>query len=149
MSQILHDVAREYSNIPGRQVTVTENIQGDCRVMANGLLSDVFSNLAGNAVKHSKGHITINIQMDKVRENDLDHCRVRIEDDGPGIPDELKTTVFNRFHKGSARASGKGLGLYLVKILVEDYHGRVWVEDRLQGESAKGSRFVVMLPAIE
>jgi signal transduction histidine kinase len=41
-----------------------------------------------------------------------------------------------------------GLGLYLVKSLVESYHGSVWVEDRVPGDHTKGSRFVVMLPAI-
>jgi len=148
LGPVLHDVAREYSNVPGRDITITENIQGDCKVMANGLLNDVFSNLIGNAIKHSKGHITINIQMDKIKEDNGDYCRVRIEDDGPGIPDDKKVTLFISPQKGSPRAGCKGLGLYLVKTLVEAYHGRVRVEDRLQGDSTKGSRFVVLLPAI-
>ena len=42
-----------------------------------------------------------------------------------------------------------GLGLYLVKSLVESYGGRVWVEDRIAGDHTKGARFVVMLPAVE
>ncbi|BAI62265.1 putative histidine kinase [Methanocella paludicola SANAE] len=149
IGRVLHDAVQQYSNIPGRDVTIRENIRDDCKVMANNLLSDVFSNLIGNAVKHSKGHITIGVHMDKVRENGSTYCRIRFEDDGPGIPDELKARIFDRFQKGSARASGKGLGLYLVKKLVEIYHGRVWVEDRVPGDSAKGSCFVVMLPAIE
>lgn len=149
IGRVLHDAAQQYSNIPGRDITIRENIRDDCKVMANNLLSDVFSNLIGNAVKHSKGHITIGVQMDKVRENGSTYCRIRFEDDGPGIPDELKARIFDRFQKGSARASGKGLGLYLVKKLVEIYHGRVWVEDRVPGDSAKGSCFVVTLPAIE
>jgi signal transduction histidine kinase len=42
-----------------------------------------------------------------------------------------------------------GLGLYLVKSLVESYGGRVWVEDREPGDHTKGAKFVVMLPAME
>jgi signal transduction histidine kinase len=42
-----------------------------------------------------------------------------------------------------------GLGLYIVKTLVESYGGRVWVEDRVAGDHTKGARFVVMLPTVE
>lgn len=44
---------------------------------------------------------------------------------------------------------GSGLGLYLVKSLVDSYGGRVWLEDRVKRDHRKGARFVVMLPAIE
>lgn len=143
--QMLHDVIRGFSNIPGREVTITGELAGDCKVMANDLLNDVFSNIIGNAIKHSKGDISINVHVDKVQENGREFCRIRIEDDGPGIPDERKDSIFNRFQKGSARASGKGLGLYLVKTLVETFHGTVRVEDRIAGDSGKGSRFVVKI----
>jgi PAS domain S-box-containing protein len=52
--QVLRDAARQYTNIPGRDVTITENIRGDCKVMANNLLSDVFSNIIGNSVSTPK-----------------------------------------------------------------------------------------------
>jgi PAS domain S-box-containing protein len=147
--QVLRDVIRGFSNLPGRNVTITEALEGDSRVQANELLGDVFSNLIGNAIKHSSGHVAINVYMDTVQENGQGFCRIRIEDDGPGIPDDRKDNLFNRFQKGSARAGGKGLGLYLVKTLVETFHGTVRVEDRIPGESGKGSRFIVMLPAVE
>jgi signal transduction histidine kinase len=51
--------------------------------------------------------------------------------------------------KGDSKAKGIGLGLYLVKSLVESYDGQVWVEDRVPGDHTKGARFVVMLPTIE
>jgi signal transduction histidine kinase len=46
------------------------------------------------------------------------------------------------------KAKGMGLGLYLVKSLVESYGGRVWVEDRIMGDHTEGAMFLVMLPAI-
>jgi signal transduction histidine kinase len=72
-----------------------------------------------------------------------------IEDNGPGIPDELKNVIFNRNARGNTKAMGTGLGLYLVKTLVDDYGGSVKVEDRVAGDRSKGSRFIVVLPASE
>ena len=57
--------------------------------------------------------------------------------------------LFTRFRRGQTKASGKGLGLYLVRTLVESYRGCVRVEDRVPGDHTKGAKFVVMLPAIE
>lgn len=50
------------------------------------------------------------------------------------------------YEKGIMR--GKGLGLYLVKTLVDRFHGNVSVEDRVQGDRSMGSKFVVVLPAM-
>ena len=72
-----------------------------------------------------------------------------MEDNGPGIPDSLKARLFTRFQRGATKASGRGLGLYLVKTLVDDYHGTVRVEDRVPGDYKQGTRFVVRLLAAE
>jgi signal transduction histidine kinase len=72
-----------------------------------------------------------------------------VEDTGPGIPDWIKDKLFTRFQRGDTTAHGKGLGLYLVKMLVESYKGAIWVEDRFSGDYTKGARFVVMLPAVK
>jgi signal transduction histidine kinase len=50
--------------------------------------------------------------------------------------------------RGRTKTTGSGLGLYLVKKLVEDLNGRVWVEDRVPGDHSRGARFVVLLPAV-
>jgi two-component system sensor histidine kinase BarA len=67
--------------------------------------------------------------------------RVSIEDTGPGIPDELKGLIFNRFKRGSSRASGSGLGLYICRMLIERYGGRIWVDDRMAGQPEEGTAF--------
>jgi signal transduction histidine kinase len=147
LNPILSDVKERYSKVPGRDITITYSAICDCCVRANELLTDVFSNLVGNAIKHSSGQLAINISMRKAEERGTIFCMIIIEDTGPGIPDNQKPGIFERVGKEQAKLTGKGLGLYLVKTLVDDFHGRVWVEDRVPGDYRQGSRFVIMIPA--
>jgi signal transduction histidine kinase len=148
VDDMVEDVARQFHSIPGRDVKIVFTTKEHCRVRANGLLKDVFINLVGNAVKHSSGALTVNIYVDQVTDKGMKYCRVTVEDDGPGIPDGLKETLFDRLNLSTTRARGKGFGLCLIKMLVDDYNGKFWVEDRVQGDHTKGARFVVMLPNV-
>jgi PAS domain S-box-containing protein len=143
---VIGEAIEQFKRIPGRDVKVVHTTQKHCHISANGLLKDVFINLIGNAVKHSRGAITIHIKVEPVKDNGTEYCRVAVEDNGPGIPDTLKETLFDRLSLTTTRARGKGFGLCLIKILVDDYHGKFWVEDRVKGDHTKGARFVVLLP---
>lgn len=145
---LLADVKKQYEIVPGREVTINYMSVTGCLVMANELLKDVFSNIVGNAIKHSTEPLVIDMGVEKVLSDDKRYYRVNITDNGPGIPDELKAKIFTRFERGKAKVAGNGLGLYLVKTLLDDFHGVIWIEDRIPGDYTKGSRFVVMLPAI-
>jgi signal transduction histidine kinase len=147
--RVLVDVQREYGSVPGKAVTLNTNRHAHCQVRANELLFDVFANLVGNAIKHTGDRSDIAIDLDIVEDNDGRYCQVVVKDNGPGIPDDFKNVIFNRMLKGTDRAKGMGLGLYLVKSLVESYNGRVWVEDRVPGDHTKGAKFMVRLPAID
>lgn len=143
----IREIIPKYSHVPGRDIAINHTLDCVCRAMANDLLNDVFSNIIGNAIKHSSGPLTINIISNKVYMDNIEYCKVIIEDNGPGIPDKIKNKLFTRFQRGTTKASGRGLGLYLVKTIVEDYGGMVLVEDRVPGDHTKGARFVVLLPA--
>jgi signal transduction histidine kinase len=149
MCVVLRDVQREFGAVPNKAITLSTNGHEHCLIHANELLHDVFANLVSNAIKHTGDHADIIIDMDTVKENGREYCRVKVEDDGPGIPDDFKGKIFNRMLRGSTKAKGMGLGLYLVKSLVDSYGGQVWVEDRIHGDHTKGARFVVVLPAVE
>jgi len=149
LGKLLADVAEENTKIPGTDVTIHYTPVNRCYVRANPLLKDVFANLLGNAIKHSNGPATINIGVEKVTDNGSASYRVTVEDEGPGIPDDKKEEVFHRFKRGQTKARGTGLGLYIVRTLVESFHGRVEVEDRVPGDHRRGSRFIVYLPALE
>lgn len=147
---ILESIKEHFSRANGRRVVINYT-PTESHVLATELVKDVFTNIVGNAVKHSDGDkpLEINITQTRVYGTDDSFYKIIIEDNGPGIPDEMKTRIFNRFERGNTKAKGKGLGLYLVKTLVHDFHGRIWVEDRVPGDHTKGARFVVILPAIE
>ncbi len=150
VGKILEDVIGTYSAVPGREVTINYTpVRG--LVTADELLTDVFSNLVVNAIKHSPCDkpLVIDIGLSVVPEDGRKFYRITVDDNGPGIPDERKADVFGRFAAAPVGAKGSGLGLYLVKSLVESYGGRVWVENRVPENYKEGSRFVVMLPAVE
>ena len=149
LGPLLAEVVEEYSNIPGTNVIFNYTIANGFYVKANPLLSDAFINLVDNAIKHSNGPVTINIGMSKVSSNEDTFYQVAVEDNGPGIPDDKKDEVFHRLNRGQTMARGTGLGLYIVKTLVESFHGSISIEDRVPGVYKMGSRFVVKLPAAE
>ena len=147
VNDVLLEAIRQYSSVEERNVTINYAPAPGCLVMANELIKDVFLNLIGNAIKHSDGPVDIHVKLEKADHNGLDHYKAFVEDDGPGIPDSLKSTLFDRLNLASTHARGKGFGLCLIKMLVDDYSGMFWAEDRVPGDHTKGARFVVMLPA--
>jgi PAS domain S-box-containing protein len=147
--QILTEVQREFGETPGKTVKLNTHGNDRCPVRANELLYDVFSNLVANAIKHTGKSTAIAIDLERVEKEGKAFFRIAVEDDGPGISDHQKVVIFNRGMRGSQRVNGMGLGLYLVKSLVESYNGQVWVEDRMAGDFTKGCRFVVLLPVAD
>ncbi|MDI6895866.1 PAS domain S-box protein [Methanocella conradii] len=147
LGETLGHVKENYSHMPGSNVTINYSPVSNCYVMANELLYDVFSNIVSNAIKYAVQDPVIDITIKKAYDGDNFYYKVAVEDNGPGVPDELKARLFKRRLGGDKMAKGSGIGLYLVKTLVNSYHGRVWAEDRVYGDRSKGSRFVVMLPA--
>ena len=99
-------------------------------------LDQVLGNLLENAVRHGSGTVTI------VVEPAGDGAAVTVTDEGEGIPDEQRDRVFTRFWR-SGRRGGTGLGLYIVRGLVEAHGGQIEVGRGPGG----GARFRFVLPA--
>lgn len=146
LGDILESVIKIYSNIEG--VTINLTPVNDCRILANPFISDAFSNIIHNAIKYSNKPVTININMTQQKENGKLYCKVIIEDNGVGIPDKRKHGIFEREKNIGYMAGSKGIGLSLVHSIIEDLNGTIWVEDRVQGDYTKGSKFIILIPAI-
>ncbi|MEV6650544.1 ATP-binding protein [Streptomyces sp. NPDC051219] len=91
-------------------------------------VDQVLGNLLENAVRHGEGTVTIEVAPAHVRvaENPAKGTAVTVSDEGPGIPEESMGRVFTRFWRGSKRG-GTGLGLYIVKGIVEAHGGTITV----------------------
>lgn len=104
-------------------------------ILADSLLRQVFINLIGNSIKFTGLHAVIDISVHESK----DMAEVVITDNGPGISDDMKPVIFDRFRRGKTTKSGKGLGLFIVRSLVESYGGRVWAADAVPGKTDAGA----------
>ncbi len=107
-------------------------------------LRQVVDNLLGNAIKYtpSGGAITV------LARKEQDQVILQVGDNGPGIPPDEQSKIFDRFYRASnasKNAQGTGLGLAIVKTIVENHRGRIWVDSKM----GRGSVFTVVLPIAE
>ncbi|WP_244237453.1 sensor histidine kinase [Corallococcus llansteffanensis] len=102
-------------------------------------MEQVVSNLMANALRYGRG-TPVRVWL----RQQAGALRLSVCDSGPGVPVSERERIFQRFAQGqgSARTGGLGLGLYIVRQILEAHGGRVWVEDAPGG----GAAFVVTLP---
>jgi signal transduction histidine kinase len=131
------ELDRIEAEYPDARVMVEESLPA-VQIRANQMLDSVFRNLLSNAIQHNNKDVPEISVSATVRDTTV---VVRIEDNGPGVPDDQKEEIFGKDEKG-LDSSGTGLGLYLVQHLVTQYDGEVWVEDN----TPEGAVFVVELP---
>lgn len=134
------DLAAITAELAGRvertyDVTVTTELPDRLRVRANAGLRSIVDNLLENAAEHNDADEP---RIDVAIESDTHTARLIVRDNGPGIPDSKKASLFD------VRRGAESGGLVLVRTLVERYGGKIWVEDN----EPRGSVFVVELPRV-
>lgn len=110
--------------------------------MRKSHLEQVFQNLVSNAIKYRRGD-ALRVQL-AARKQD-NHWLFCVEDNGMGIAQEYRETVFGMFKRlhSNQAYSGTGMGLAICQRIVERYRGRIWVESEL----GRGSKFLFTIPA--
>ena len=154
LGPLLTDIVGVYETTskPGEApVSLRLSIDGARVIGRDGPLGQVFRNLIDNARSFSPPGATVRVDLHRDETDALLPLRIVVEDDGPGIPPENLETVFVRFYtsrpRGTAFGSNSGLGLSIVRQLVEAHGGRVTAANRLDASDAVlGSRFEVALP---
>ena len=126
-----------------RRITVDVAVPDGLEIIADiGMFRTAMVNLLGNALKFTpeEGHVSVSAFQ---RRGEI---RVVVRDTGPGIPEEEQERIFHRLPvAGDARVEGTGIGLSLVKLVMERHNGTVEVESGL----GEGSAFFLVFPATD
>jgi PAS domain S-box-containing protein len=116
-------------------------------VRANEFLLDVFENILHNSIKYNQNHpIKVQINISRTVNSNKNYIKMEFKDNGIGIIDENKESIFQKGHKKDNHARGMGIGLSLVKKIIESYNGKIWVENRINDDFNQGSNFIVEIP---
>jgi signal transduction histidine kinase len=139
-------LARVRYNLSDESLTLVESLDGEIVKVAGDAdeLRAALSNLLDNAVKYSEKDVQVRVELAAV---DAKRVAVRIADRGIGIPSAQLKVIFKRFYRVPgrfmARVKGTGLGLFIVRSVVEKHGGRVFAESPGLGQ---GSTFTIQLP---
>lgn len=140
LSDLLKDVLHDFRNrFPDREFR--EEIEPDADIKGDPLLLQILiSNLVENALKYSPKESPVSAVLRKKGS----FIELNITDEGPGIPDEEKKKIFNRFYRIGNEATrtkqGTGLGLYLCSIIARDHNADISVTNN----EPRGSNFAVI-----
>ena len=104
--------------------TIDCNVE-ECHVRANVLLKDVFLNIFDNSIKYSDDHPIIHVEIENFTQNRESWCRISITDHGVGIEPGKRERMFERYMED---AVGTGLGLSVVRSLIQAYGGSIKIE---------------------
>ncbi len=128
---------RKVADEVAKSFNIEVNVKGGCVAFADEAFYSVIENLLSNAIKHGRAK-----KVDILLNEFEDECEIRVIDYGIGIPSEIRGQIFNEsFRYGEA--GGTGLGLYIVRKLVERYGGKIWIEET----KPHGATFVIRLKA--
>ena len=147
LTELINEVVDEFKPLVDntRQRMTVEGTDGRAVVLGDkGRLQQVLTNLVANALKFAPPGGLISLRTRAVGH----FCEVNVTDDGPGIPADVLPLLFRRYARGPAdhaNAGGTGLGLLIVREIVEAHGGTVGVESTV----GEGSRFWFRIPAAE
>lgn len=139
--QIREDLMDAYKDAkPDLQIGPTPEVYGD-----STMISQVFSNLVGNAVKYSSKKAKPSVQI--IGEADEDSVLYTITDNGIGMDPKHTANLFHLFYRlpGASSFEGTGLGLAIVKRIIDKHQGQLWFET----EQNRGTRFYIKLKKLE
>jgi two-component system sensor histidine kinase FlrB len=120
------------------QVSLKDFTDGNCRVSGNrDALLGAILNLANNALVHGGAEVVVELQQ-----KDTEWLEIRIRDDGPGIPEDIRQRIFDPFFTTSN--DGTGLGLAVAQAVVLSHQGQI----ELNSEEQQGTCFQISLPLL-
>jgi len=129
-----------------KDINIKKEVLEGLTVLGGEFLIDAIENILINAIIHNENkNIKIWIETSEIVEDNTTYVKIEFKDNGIGIIERRKISIFERSHRLKKSTFGMGIGLSLVKKIINAYDGKVWVENRLKGDYSKGSNFIVLL----
>lgn len=146
VNKLVDEIIKELSLLTGdKNIELTYEVIGKNPAVAKTdplILKEVISNLVNNAVKYTPDNGKVHVKI-QPKEKDI---IIEVSDTGWGIPEEAQDQIFSKFFRATnvvhRETSGTGLGLYLVKGLIDNIEGNIWFKS-VEGE---GTTFYVTIP---
>lgn len=131
-------------------VIETEIPSVEIYINGNDFIIDIYENLLFNSIKHNKNDpIRIKVKIFKTKIKDDDFVRLEFVDNAKGIPDIEKKKIFAKNKDVVIKTRRIGIGLSIVKKIVNRFKGKIWIEDRIKGNYKEGSSFILIFPIIQ
>lgn len=129
---------------PDEEITINYKAgQENLFIQAEVLIDHLLFNLLHNCIKFQKGsRAEVDVEINRSEDGNV---QLIISDRGPGISEDMKAHIFDRYKMKDIKFHA-GIGLSLVKELVDRYHGQIMVADRIEGEPALGAKFIITFP---
>jgi signal transduction histidine kinase len=147
LSSLVHEVVETLRPVAVEKVVALEATIPEPSTLVwadRDKVNQVLVNLIGNAIKFTPAEGTVTVSASR---NGKDSVQVSVSDTGPGVPEDEKEKIFEKFYQvaevDGVKPKGTGLGLAICKALVELHGGRIWVETEMN----RGSTFSFTLPA--
>ena len=147
--EILKDVIKKIERrYPKELLNITLELQCESAyINGHKFLGKGIENLLVNSIQHNEcSPKRIQIQVSETEKEGKEFIRLEISDNGIGISDLQKKNLFDYDTIFEVQKKRMGLGLFLVKKIVEEISGVIWIEDRVKGEHKKGANFVLLFP---
>ncbi|MFW9853181.1 MAG: PAS domain S-box protein [Candidatus Thorarchaeota archaeon] len=145
---IIENINKSIDNLkevfPAKNIVVnTEDVNPTHKVKADALFELMLLNILTNATKNDpKDAVIIDISTKDIVDKKI---LLTVADHGEGIPLEERDGIFERYGEFRKKGKGSGLGLFIIKTLVERYNGKVWIESTVPGYYKKGTSFKIEL----
>ncbi|MFX1392211.1 MAG: MASE3 domain-containing protein [Promethearchaeota archaeon] len=149
INSILQETVNHVKNaFQERDMTIQiETVDKNSYVHANELIGGVFENILINAVKHNeKIPLEILVKISREHLKNKSYLKMEFMDNGKGIDDNKKKGLFQKDIRFDRSLLGMGIGLSLVKKIIDLFDGKIWIEDRIKGDYSKGCNFIILVP---
>ncbi|MFW9973513.1 MAG: sensor histidine kinase, partial [Candidatus Odinarchaeota archaeon] len=151
---LFHSIKEACRNIKGiinnKDVDISLNsVHEEIYVLADELIDFVINNILMNSIIHNHHAVVeIKIEISQYQENSKDYIKIEFIDNGDGIPNYKKKLIFNRKFSKEKSTIGMGLGLSLVKKVLDGYNANIVVEDKIPFDYSQGSKFIIIFPQV-